>query len=195
MIAILGAGGHGQTVRDCIYSGGTASAAKFFDDQTDTPISKLFGDPAFRAWHVIVAIGANVHRRRLCEQVIQRGGTLWTVQHCYSFVSQAAELGEGSSIHFGAHVGADVTIGKGCIVNNLASVGHGGKLGDYVNLCDGAVLGGNVVVGDDAFIGLNATLLPGITIGAGAKVGAGAVVVGDVPPGATVFGNPARVFK
>ena len=37
--------------------------------------------------------------------------------------------------------------------------------------------------------------LPGITIGENALVGAGAVVTKDVPPGAVVVGNPARVVK
>jgi hypothetical protein len=44
-----------------------------------------------------------------------------------------------------------------------------------------------------ASIGANATLLPGIEIGRGAMVGAGAVVTRDVPAGATVTGNPARI--
>jgi len=46
-----------------------------------------------------------------------------------------------------------------------------------------------------ASIGSNATLLCGITIGEGAIVGAGSVVTKDVPPGAIVAGNPARVMK
>lgn len=46
-----------------------------------------------------------------------------------------------------------------------------------------------------ASIGSNVTVLCGVTIGAGARVGAGAVVVKDVPPGATVAGNPARVLR
>lgn len=46
-----------------------------------------------------------------------------------------------------------------------------------------------------ASIGSNATLLCGITIGEGALVGAGSVVTKDVPPGAIVAGNPARIMK
>src|SRR3954470_15164163 len=46
-----------------------------------------------------------------------------------------------------------------------------------------------------ASIGSNATLLCGITIGERALIGAGAVVTKDVPAGATVVGNPARVIK
>jgi acetyltransferase-like isoleucine patch superfamily enzyme len=38
-------------------------------------------------------------------------------------------------------------------------------------------------------------LLCGITIGEGALIGAGSVVTKDVPPGAVVAGNPARVLK
>ena len=46
-----------------------------------------------------------------------------------------------------------------------------------------------------AAIGSGSTLLCGITIGERAMVGAGSVVTKDVPPGAIVAGNPARVMK
>jgi len=46
-----------------------------------------------------------------------------------------------------------------------------------------------------ASIGSGATLLCGITIGEQAVIGAGAVVTKDVPAGAVVAGNPARVLK
>lgn len=48
---------------------------------------------------------------------------------------------------------------------------------------------------DDVAIGSGATIMCGIRIGKGAVVGAGAVVIRDVPAGATVVGNPARVLE
>jgi UDP-2-acetamido-3-amino-2,3-dideoxy-glucuronate N-acetyltransferase len=46
-----------------------------------------------------------------------------------------------------------------------------------------------------AAIGSGATLLCGITVGERAMIGAGSVVTKDVPPGAVVAGNPARVLN
>ncbi len=46
-----------------------------------------------------------------------------------------------------------------------------------------------------ASIGTSATILCGVTIGRAAIVGAGSVVTRDVPPGATVAGNPARIVR
>jgi UDP-2-acetamido-3-amino-2,3-dideoxy-glucuronate N-acetyltransferase len=51
------------------------------------------------------------------------------------------------------------------------------------------------VVRRGASIGTGAVVLGGIEIGARAIIGAGAVVTRDVPPGATVAGNPARILR
>ena len=50
------------------------------------------------------------------------------------------------------------------------------------------------LVRQGASIGSGATILGGITVGEGATVGAGSVVTKDVPPHATVAGNPARIL-
>ncbi|MEL7303145.1 MAG: acetyltransferase, partial [Pseudomonadota bacterium] len=52
-----------------------------------------------------------------------------------------------------------------------------------------------ITVADDVWIGADAFIGPGVEVGDGAIVGARAVVVRDVPPGATVVGNPARVVQ
>ena len=49
------------------------------------------------------------------------------------------------------------------------------------------------IIGDDVFIGAGAKVLGAITIGDGARIGANAVVVCDVPAGATVVGVPGRI--
>ncbi len=50
-------------------------------------------------------------------------------------------------------------------------------------------------VADDAWIGMRAVIMPQCRrIGRGAVIGAGAIVVHDVPPGAIVAGNPARII-
>lgn len=52
-----------------------------------------------------------------------------------------------------------------------------------------------VLIEDDVWIGFNATILKGVRVGAGAIVAPGALVNRDVPPGAYVVGNPARVVR
>jgi len=45
-----------------------------------------------------------------------------------------------------------------------------------------------------ARVGGGSVLLPGVIIGANSLVGAGSVVTRDVPDGAIVAGNPARIM-
>ena len=53
---------------------------------------------------------------------------------------------------------------------------------------------GPVIIGENAWVAAEAYIGPGVTLGAGAVAGARAVVVRDVPPGAVVVGNPARLI-
>lgn len=54
--------------------------------------------------------------------------------------------------------------------------------------------GGAPIIEDDVLIGANAVLLGNITVHKGAKIGAGAVVLSDVPGGATAVGVPAKML-
>lgn len=51
-----------------------------------------------------------------------------------------------------------------------------------------------VKIEDDVWIGIGAIILKGVHVGAGARIGAGAVVTSNVPAGAAVAGNPARIM-
>ena len=76
-------------------------------------------------------------------------------------------------------------------------------IGDRVTLYQGVTLGGtgfqrgkrHPTLGDNVTVGSGAKLLGPIAVGDGAKVGANTVVVEDVPPGATVVGNPGHPVR
>ncbi len=52
-----------------------------------------------------------------------------------------------------------------------------------------------VRIGDRVWIGCRAIILKGVTIGDDAVIGAGAIVTRDVPAGAVVAGQPARIIR
>ena len=58
---------------------------------------------------------------------------------------------------------------------------------------EGWEIGLPIRIEDKVWLGGSVVVCPGVTIGSGAVVAAGSVVTKDVPPGAIVAGNPARV--
>ncbi len=113
------------------------------------------------------------------------------------FVSQHARRVTGIEIHPGATIGRRVFIdhGMGVVIGETAIIGND------VLLFHGVTLGGTSMstgkrhptIGDRVVVGAGAKILGAITIGNDARIGANAVVVKDVPKGATAIGVPAVV--
>ncbi|GHW66713.1 WxcM-like domain-containing protein [Vibrio cholerae] len=147
-----------------------------------------------------------IHEKAICESNnIGSGTKVWAFAHILP----------------GAKVGNNVNVCDGVFIENDVIIGNNVTIKCGVQLWDGVRVGNNVFIGpnatfsndkyprskcypdsfspttieDGASIGANATILPGVTIGMHAMVGAGAVVTRNVPPYATVIGNPAKIVN
>lgn len=101
------------------------------------------------------------------------------------------------------HPGAK--IGKGLFIDHGAGVviGETAEIGDYCTIYHNVTLGGtgkekgkrHPTVGNNVLIGTGAKILGPFKIGDNAMIGANAVVLNEVPPGATVVGVPGKVTR
>jgi serine O-acetyltransferase len=127
--------------------------------------------------------------------VLRGAGVPWAPR-AIAYLTRAVT---GVEIHPAAEIGTRFFIdhGSGVVIGETA------KIGACVTLYQGVTLGGtgfqrgkrHPTVGDNVTIGSGAKLLGPIAVGEGAKIGANTVVVEDVPPGATVVGNPGHPVR
>jgi serine O-acetyltransferase len=114
-------------------------------------------------------------------------------------IAYTARAVTGVEIHPAAVIGNEFFIDHGAGV----VIGETARIGNRVTLYQGVTLGGtgfqrgkrHPTLGDNVTVGSGAKLLGPIAVGDGAKVGANTVVVEDVPPGATVVGNPGHPVR
>jgi serine O-acetyltransferase len=105
----------------------------------------------------------------------------------------------GIEIHPAARIGRGLFIDHGVGV----VIGETAEVGDDVTIYQGVTLGGtgfargkrHPTVGNEVMIGAGSALLGPIVIGERSKIGANSVVIHDVPPGATVVGNPGHPVR
>ena len=114
-------------------------------------------------------------------------------------VSQRAVRKTGIEIHPGAKIGRRLVIDHGTGI----VIGETTEIGDDVLIYQGVTLGGtgkdvgkrHPTIGNNVMISAGAKVLGPFKIGDNSRVAAGAVVLEEVPPNATVVGVPARVVR
>ncbi len=114
-------------------------------------------------------------------------------------VSQMCRFFTGIEIHPAAKIEGGVFIdhGMGVVIGETAEVHKG------VVIYQGVTLGGtgkergkrHPTIMENVILSAGSRVLGGFTVGKGAKIGAGAVVLKEVPPYATVVGIPGRIVR
>lgn len=127
----------------------------------------------------------------------------WLFKHNHKFlarfVSQRSRHKTGIEIHPGA------TIGKGLFIDHGMGVviGETTIIGDNCTIYQNVTLGGtgkehgkrHPTLGNNVLVGSGAKVLGPFKVGDNARIAAGAVVLDEVPSGATAVGVPARIVR
>jgi serine O-acetyltransferase len=160
-------------------------------------ISSVFErDPAARSTLEVLTCYPGVHARILHR--LSHGLWKWRLFWLARLLSHIARFLTGIEIHPGATIGRRFFIDHGMGV----VIGETAEIGDDVTLYHGVTLGGtswkegkrHPTLGNGVVVGAGAKILGPIHIGDGAKIGSNAVVVKEVPAGATAAGIPARIL-
>jgi serine O-acetyltransferase len=163
-------------------------------DQVDSIIAR---DPAARNRLEVITCYPGLHAIWLhrISHFLWSLGLKWIAR----LLSVFARFLTGIEIHPGAKIGRRVFLDHGLGI----VIGETTEIGDDCTIYQGVTLGGTSLykgvkrhptLGKDVVISAGAKVLGGFTVGDGARVGSNAVVLKEIPAGATAVGIPARVL-
>ena len=155
-------------------------------------------DPAARSgWEVLTCYpGLHAIYIHKLAHWLWRSGLRWLAR----FTSHAGRFVTGIEIHPAAKIGSCVFIdhGMGVVIGETAEVGDGCTIYQGVTLGGTSLYRGekrHPTLGSGVVVGAGAKVLGGFRVGDGARIGSNAVVVKEVPAGATVVGIPGRIVE
>ncbi len=162
-----------------------------FGSPDDDGFLKLIG----KKCDVFVASDDSKYKYKMIEMLNDRRKVMpVNAIHSNNHLSSTLSLGFGNLLNNGVSLGTFVIVGNHNIFHTNTIVEAETTIGSFVQIGAGTIIGTNAIIEDNVFIGSGVTIVAGVKIGAGARIGAGSVVIENVKPNATVFGNPAKAM-
>ena len=143
-LLILGAGGHGEAIRELAQMLGVFRKIAFLDDKVKTPLVIGPCDDCGRYVEqypiAIPSMGDQEVRMHWIEMLAKYGFVLPVLIHPTATVSPSAEIGYGTVIEARATVSSGVRIGNGCIIASGATIDRNVEISDGTLVGCGQVL-------------------------------------------------------
>lgn len=205
-LAIYGAGGLGREVYEIAMRRNAASKLwndiLFIDDFSEE--GDYFGTQRVHfesllsckeSYECIVAVGEPKSREVLYKKLVDHGMRLTKLVDTTAIISPTCKIDLGVIVCEFSTIHTDVEIGCNALIQPFCDIGHDIKVGSHSVLSPFCAPGGGTIFGDRVFVGMKSALMEGLVIGDDAIIAMGSVVFRDVPPLATVVGNPARITR
>lgn len=189
--AVIGNGGH---ARDVIAWMGY-NPPIFVDDAYYSPEEKNVKplssfDP--EKYEVVVAVGDSLARSKIVAR-LPIETRYFNVIHHSAIIAPRAEIGEGAMICPGAVVaGGNLKIGKHCLLNYSATVGHDCQIGDFFTASPGANISGTCKIGNRVYFGANSSCIEQIYICDDVLIGLQSGVIRSIHSPGKYVGSPVR---
>jgi len=134
-------------------------------------------------------------KKNLVVSLSKKGAEFYTLIHPSVIFGFNIKIGEGCVICPNCILTNDIKIGDFVFINTSSTIGHDAVIGDFTSINGKVEITGKITVGSGCLFGVGAKVIPGRKISDNVVVGAGSVVIRNVEPDVTIFGNPAKKVR
>lgn len=202
---IVGAGTYGQVYAE--YLKDDYQIIGFIDDDLslrDTEINniKILGDFEYllknidKSVNIFIPIGNNTVRCNLLKKAMQSGFNTPSYIHPTCNIHESVMIGKCVYILPNSNIMPLTQLKDFVLISMGVNIAHHTVIEEGCFFSQGSNIGANIHFEKNVFCGIASTVMTGVNeVGKNSLIGAGAVIIKDVPDGATVVGNPGKIIK
>jgi len=146
--------------------------------------------------YACIAIADIGSRKRLADECEKHGVKFATiVSPDLKVRGKLCTIGEGSIIATGCELAINSHVGKHCILNTGAGLGHDTVIGDFVDMMPFTAVMGDVHIGSYCYFGVRSTVINGMKIADHCTIGACGCVIKNLEESGTYVGVPVKLVR
>lgn len=159
-LLILGAGQHGQVVKEIAESMNFFDKIDYLDDNSNHAIGKFNDYEKYKDKYnyAFVAIGNTKLRMEWIEKLENAGYILKNIIHKTAIVSNSTKLENGIVVEAGVIINSNVVISKGVIISIGALIEHNVNVESGCHIRAGGVIRPNTVISENTIVLENTTI-------------------------------------